>query len=202
MLQRSDSQMVQAIPAADMASVSVLRGDKAETAASNSERVWAIDLDQYAAGEGLFLEAARTGRIVRVSLQDALERWPAFAGSTRAARVASYLSAPLAIDSKFGGSLNLYSHQVHGFDDLDEKLLQVYTTAAVAAIANALRYTEINLLNAVAVRDSLLRALDRGASTVIADMTRTRFCDAATHTGRPCPGRGGRSRRVRRNGWW
>jgi hypothetical protein len=39
-----------AIPAADMARVSVLRGDKAETAAIGSERVWAIDSDQYAPG--------------------------------------------------------------------------------------------------------------------------------------------------------
>jgi anti-anti-sigma factor len=38
---------------------------------------------------------------------------------------------------------------------------------------------EIDLLNAVAVRDALLSAITRGASTVIADMTRTRFCDAA-----------------------
>jgi GAF domain-containing protein len=157
-LQRSVSQMVQAIPAADMASVSVLRGDKAETAASSSERVWAIDSDQYAAGEGPCLEAARTGKIVRVSLQDALERWPAFASSARAAGVASYLSAPLAIDSKFAGSLNLYSHQVHGFGDLDEKLLQVYTTAAVAAIANARRYAEMRT-----VAENLRIALDSRA---------------------------------------
>jgi GAF domain-containing protein len=142
-LQGSVSQMVQAIPAADMASVSVLRGDKAETVASSSERVWAIDSDQYAAGEGPCLEAARTGTIVRVSLQGAQERWPAFASSAKAAGVASYLSAPLAIDNKFAGSLNLYSHQEHGFGDLDEKLLQVYTTAAVAAIANARRYVEM-----------------------------------------------------------
>jgi anti-anti-sigma factor len=38
---------------------------------------------------------------------------------------------------------------------------------------------EIDLLNALAVRDALLSALAQGTSTVIADMTRTRFCDAA-----------------------
>jgi len=53
-LQRSVEQVTRAIPGADMASVSVLRGDvaTAETVASSSERVWAVDDDQYAAGDG------------------------------------------------------------------------------------------------------------------------------------------------------
>lgn len=56
--QRSVSQVAAAIPAADMVSVTVLRGSNAETVASTSERVWAIDSDQYAAGDGPCLEAA------------------------------------------------------------------------------------------------------------------------------------------------
>jgi anti-anti-sigma factor len=38
---------------------------------------------------------------------------------------------------------------------------------------------EIDLLNASEVSDLLLTVLNRGAAGVIADMTRTRFCDAA-----------------------
>jgi len=57
-----------------MASVSVLRGDTAETVAASSERVWAVDSDQYAAGEGPALEAVRTGEIVRVSVEQARDR--------------------------------------------------------------------------------------------------------------------------------
>ena len=157
-LQRSVNQVVETIPGADMASVSVLRGDKAETVASTSERVWAIDSEQYATGEGPCLEVARTGHIVRVNVREARKRWPAFARSAQAAAVESYLSAPLAIDEKFAGSLNLYGEQAHSFTDLDEKLLQVYTTAAVAAIANARRYAE-----ARDVAENLRRALDSRA---------------------------------------
>jgi GAF domain-containing protein len=143
-LQRSVEQVVQAVPGADMASVSILRDDSttAETVASSSERVWAVDDDQYAAGDGPCLEAARTGRIVRVGVEQATERWPEFARSARAAGVASYLSAPLHVDKEFAGSLNLYSEQAHGFGDLDEALLRLYTTAADAAIANARRYAQ------------------------------------------------------------
>lgn len=67
-LQRSVNQVIGAVPGADMASVSVLRGNAAETAAITRERVWAIDSEQYAAGEGPCLEAARTGQFVRVGV--------------------------------------------------------------------------------------------------------------------------------------
>ena len=73
-LQRSVDQLTQAIPGADMASVTVLRGGQAETVASSSEQVWAIDSDQYAIGQGPCLEAARTGQVVRVSVERAHER--------------------------------------------------------------------------------------------------------------------------------
>ncbi len=174
-LQRSVNQVVEAIPGADMASVSVLRGDKAETVASTSERVWAIDSEQHATGQGPCLEAARTGQIVRVSVREARKRWPAFARSARAAAVESYLSAPLAIDEKFAGSLNLYGEQAHSFSDLDEKLLQLYTTAAVAAIANARRYAE-----ARDVAENLRRALESRAviDQAVGALIATRGLDA------------------------
>ena len=158
-LQRSVDQLTSAVPGADMASVSVLRdGDGAETVASSSERVWAIDSDQYAAGEGPCLEAARTGQVVRTGVEQARERWPEFTRSARAAGVASYLSVPLAIDEKFAGALNLYSQQRHGFGDFDVALLRLYVTAACAAIANARRYAEARRL-----AGQLTQALDSRA---------------------------------------
>jgi GAF domain-containing protein len=154
-LQRSVEQLTEAIPGADMASVSVLRGERAETVASSNERVWAIDSDQYAIGQGPCLEAARTGKVVRVNVGKAQERWPEFARSARASGVASYLACPLLIDDQFAGSLNLYSEQGHGFGDFDEALLRVYVTAACAAIVNARRYARARSL-----ADNLVRALD------------------------------------------
>jgi GAF domain-containing protein len=141
-LQRTVDVLTRAVPGADMASVTVLHEDKGETVASSSERVWVIDSDQYAAGEGPCLEAARTGEAVRTSVAEALERWPQFASSARAAGVESYLSYPLLLDTEYAGSLNLYSEQTHGFADFDVALLQLYVTAANAAIANARRYAQ------------------------------------------------------------
>jgi GAF domain-containing protein len=157
-LQRSVNQVVKAVPGADMASVSVLRGDAAETVASTSEQVWAIDSEQYAAGEGPCLEAARTGQLVRVGVAETRERWPAFARSARAAGVGSFLSAPLFIDEKFAGSLNLYGRAPDSFDELDESLLRLYTAAATAAIANARRYAQARRL-----AENLRRAIESRA---------------------------------------
>jgi GAF domain-containing protein len=157
-LQRSVDQLTVAVPGADMSSVSVLRGDAAETVAASSQEVWGVDQDQYAAGDGPCLEAARTGQVVRAGTEGALSRWPEFARSARAAGVESYLSCPLFLDEDFVGSLNLYSMQPHGFADFDVALLELYVTAACAAIANARRYAR-----AREVAEQLTQALDSHA---------------------------------------
>ena len=76
----------------------------------------------------------------------------------RAAGVKSFLSAPLLIDEKFAGSLNLYGQQADSFDDLEESLLRLYTAAAAAAIANARRYAEARRL-----AENLRRAIESRA---------------------------------------
>ena len=157
-MQRSVDQLVESVPGADMASVTVLHGEAGETVASSNERVWAIDSDQYATGDGPCLEASRSRKVVRVGVEEALERWPEFTRSARAAGVASYLSCPLYIDDEFAGSLNLYSEQPHGFSDFDVALLRLYITAASAAIANARRYTKARSL-----AEHLNKALDSRA---------------------------------------
>src|ERR1700733_2425646 len=86
-LQRSVDQITGAVPGADMASATVLRGETGETVAASTERVWAIDQDQYAAGDGPCLEAARTGHVVRTGVEEASQRWPEFTSSARAAGV-------------------------------------------------------------------------------------------------------------------
>lgn len=139
-LQRVVDQLVSAVPGADMVSASVLRGDTAETVAASNATVWSIDEDQYAAGDGPCLEAARTHQVVRTGVAEAERRWPEFTRSARAAGVESYLSSPLIIGEEFAGSLNLYSEQPHGFADFDVALLRLYVTAACAAIDGARRY--------------------------------------------------------------
>lgn len=141
-LQRSVDQLTGAVPDADMTSVTVLRGDTGETVAASSKDVWEIDQDQYAAGDGPCLEAARSGQVVRTGVREVATRWPEFTRGSRAAGVESYLCCPLFLGEDFIGSLNLYSAERHGFADFDVALLELYVTAACAAIANARRYAQ------------------------------------------------------------
>ena len=105
-LQRGVDQATWAIPSADLVSVTVVRDDRAETIAANDERVRAIDSQQYAAGEGPYLEAARSSETVRANVERATALWPKFARIARGAGMASFLSSPLIIADKFAGSLN------------------------------------------------------------------------------------------------
>ncbi len=133
-------QVIQAVPGVDMASVTVVRDGKAETLAATDERVVSLDVDQYRTGQSPGLEAVTTGQLVRIEVNQAQRRWPAFAEAARTAGVGSFLSAPLPIDAEFIGSLNCYGWQHHGFRELDAQLLALYTTAVKAVLRSVRRY--------------------------------------------------------------
>ncbi|MFL6126958.1 ANTAR domain-containing protein [Actinophytocola sp.] len=133
-------QVVGAIPGADLASVTVLRDGTPESLAWIDRHTLAVDRAQYDTGEGPCLEAARSGRMQRVTVPDVAQRWPGFAAAADSLGIGSYLSAPLFIDEEYHGSLNLYGRQTHGFRELDAALLELYTTAAEAALRSARRH--------------------------------------------------------------
>jgi transcriptional regulator with GAF, ATPase, and Fis domain len=123
--------VVSTIIEADMAGVTLVDEDgRAETAACTDRRAVDIDLNQYRNGEGPCLEAATTGQIVKVRVDEVVERWPAFAADVRDIGAASYLSAPLRLGEAHAGALNLYSFGSHGFGDLDVALLRIFTSLA------------------------------------------------------------------------
>ncbi|GAA0260260.1 GAF and ANTAR domain-containing protein [Saccharothrix mutabilis subsp. mutabilis] len=146
------------IPDAENVSVTVVGAKGAETAAATDRKVVAIDVDQYAAGNGPCLEAARTERPVRVGVADARERWPEFSAAAERAGVKAYLSAPLLVEGSVLGALNLYSSEPRAFDPFDEALLRLFTTAASTAITGFRRYERSRELV-----KSLERALDSRA---------------------------------------
>lgn len=123
---------------ADMAGITLLTKDGgAETSAFTDRRVTAIDGEQYSLGEGPCIEAATTQRTVRVRFDDAVRRWPQLAGRLESEGVRSVLSAPLTLGSDNVGSLNLYSFDDHGFNDLDAALLRVYMTSVESTVVLA-----------------------------------------------------------------
>ncbi len=153
-------QVIQVVPHADMASVTLVEAEEATTAAASEDLVVDIDAVQYRAGAGPCLEAAATREIVRVDVATAHERWPEFARSAFDAGIASYLSAPLFIDDKHAGALNLYGRDPHGFPDVDGTVLEVYLAAVRAALRATARYllarTEAEHLRAALVSRAVI----------------------------------------------
>ncbi|WP_447002231.1 GAF and ANTAR domain-containing protein [Saccharothrix isguenensis] len=154
-LDRMCKQVTQAIPGVDEASVTLMADGRPGTAAATADVVAELDRAQYGLDQGPCLEAIRTGTLVRSSITDAADRWPWFARDADAAGFGSFLSAPLAVDVEHTGSVNCYSRSGHGFTELDEKLLDLYTATATAALTAHSRYR-----HAVDTTERLRAALD------------------------------------------
>lgn len=140
LIQQVCQHAVRVVPGADMASVTLLHSGQPETAACTNDQVFYLDRDQYQAGDGPCLQAASTGKLVRVTVDEAAARWPEFTRSARQAGVSSYLSAPLVVDEQHAGALNLYGLDGHGYRDVDASLVELYLTAVVSAVRSASRY--------------------------------------------------------------
>jgi GAF domain-containing protein len=139
-LHRVCQQAVHAIGEAESASVTLLGTDRPYVAATTGDHAHQIDHVQYQAGDGPCVEAAKIRQVVRVTVREVVDRWPAFATSSAEAGVGSYLCAPLYVDDEHHGSLNLYHSEHHGFSGLEAALLRLYTTSAEAALHSSHRH--------------------------------------------------------------
>lgn len=130
------------IPETGSATVSILRGDQPRTAAASHQWAAALDEHQYSELDGPCLEAARTGRLVRVQTTDS-NRWPQYCQAARDQQVAVAVGAPLLIDEDIAqtwAALNLTASSSQAFDPLDEALLELFTHALSTAINHAYRH--------------------------------------------------------------
>ncbi|HEX3733240.1 MAG TPA: GAF domain-containing protein, partial [Mycobacteriales bacterium] len=148
LLQQICEQVTRAVPGVDEATVTLLSKGRPHTAASTSETVTELDRDQYRTGDGPCLRAARTGKTVRVVVDDARREWPQFAEASYAAGMGSFLSSPLRLNQQHAGAINCYSRQGHGFVRLDVRLLQLFTAAAEAILRTHQRYAQVRELAA------------------------------------------------------
>jgi GAF domain-containing protein len=126
------------IPGAESTSITLLRGDKAFTAAHDGEMALAADELQYERGYGPCMDAGRGNVVLRVDDMRTEQRWPDYAARVGEQGVRSSLSVPLPYQGSTIGALNIYSTQVAAFDSPDslEAGLEVAQTVAVA-VANA-----------------------------------------------------------------
>ncbi|MCI2237877.1 GAF and ANTAR domain-containing protein [Paenibacillus sp. TRM 82003] len=126
-----------ALPGAEAVSITLLRGDKAFTAAHDGKMALDADEMQYARGYGPCLDAGRAGQVFVVEEMATEERWPDYCRHAAAAGVGSSVSLPLPVQGRTLGALNCYSSRPRSFGEDDVALGQEVAAFVAIAVANA-----------------------------------------------------------------
>ncbi|SNR61523.1 GAF and ANTAR domain-containing protein [Blastococcus mobilis] len=127
------------IPGAEATSITLLRDDKAFTAAYDGEMALAADELQYERGHGPCMDAGRGGVVLRIDDMNTEQRWPEYVSHVRTnTPVRGSLSVPLPYQGSTIGALNVYSSRPAAFAPPESLAagLEVAETIAVA-VANA-----------------------------------------------------------------
>jgi GAF domain-containing protein len=126
------------VPGAESTSITLVRDDKAFTAAHYGEMALVADEMQYEEGYGPCMDAGRGGVVLRVDDMRTEQRWPDYVPRVLAIGVRSSLSVPLPYQGSTIGALNIYSSQPAAFASPESLAagLEVAETIAVA-VANA-----------------------------------------------------------------
>jgi len=127
------------IPGAEATSITLLRNDKAFTAAYHGDMALAADELQYEKGYGPCMDAGRGGVLLRIDDMATETRWPDYVARVQAETgVRSSLSVPLPYQGNSIGALNNYSTKPAAFASPAslEAGLEVAEVVAVA-VANA-----------------------------------------------------------------
>jgi GAF domain-containing protein len=137
-----------ALPAADMAGISLLGEDgRPTTGVFTDPDAPEIDAAQYASGRGPCLDSWRQRRIVRVDDISRADTYPEFAAAALAHGVRSTLSLPLIAGEDAAGALNLYSRTLGGFTAADEEPGTLLASAAAIVLVNASAYWQATQLS-------------------------------------------------------
>jgi GAF domain-containing protein len=125
-----------ALPGCEAASITLIRGDKAFTAAHDGQLALDADELQYERGYGPCMDAGRAGQVFLVEDMAAEQRWPDYARHAAAHGVRSSLSVPLPFQSATIGALNIYSSRAHALGGEDQALADQVTPWVALAVGN------------------------------------------------------------------
>jgi len=126
------------IPGAESTSITLIKGDRAFTAAHFGDMALAADELQYQEGGGPCMDAGRGNVVLRVDDMENEQRWPDYVARVSSTGVRSSLSVPLPYQGSSIGALNVYSGRPAAFDSPDSLAAGLEVAEIVAvAIANA-----------------------------------------------------------------
>ena len=130
------------IPGSEATSITLVRADKAWTAAYSARLALDADELQYAEGYGPCMDAGRTGMPMVVTDMRTEERWPTYTPRVVKRGVLSSLSVPLPFQGVTIGALNNYSREPDAFGDESLALANEITTYIGIAVMNADAHAE------------------------------------------------------------
>jgi GAF domain-containing protein len=129
------------VPGVDEASVTLVEGEHARTAAFTGDAALALDERQYERDYGPCLDAAQTGGLVVIPDTGADQTYPVFALEAKRVGVTHTLSAGLPVAQRTIGAINLYGRDGRGFPQESLELATAFASYAAVAIANAALYS-------------------------------------------------------------
>lgn len=122
---------------ADGVSVSLRRRGELATVVATDRTISDMDAHQYATGEGPCVSASVEGRRFHAQSIESETRWPAFTPRARALGINAVLSAPLLVDDRPVGALNIYSLTEAAFRAEDEELASQFASEASVILSSA-----------------------------------------------------------------
>jgi GAF domain-containing protein len=126
-----------AMPGPEAASITLIHGDHAWTAAYDGRMALDADELQYEQGYGPCLDAGRAGQVLSIEDMRTEQRWPEYAAQAAERGVGSSLSLPLPFQSGTIGALNTYSTEPHAFRETDIALGQEVASWVALVASNA-----------------------------------------------------------------
>jgi GAF domain-containing protein len=113
-----------AMPGAEAASITLIRGENLFTAAHDGQMALDADELQYERGYGPCVDAGRAGQMFLVEDMRTEQRWPDYAQHAAAQGVLSSLSMPLPFQGATIGALNTYAGRPKAFGEQDVVLAE------------------------------------------------------------------------------
>ena len=126
-----------AMPGTEAASITLIRGENAFTAAYDGQMALDADELQYERGYGPCMDAARAGQVFLIDDMRTEQRWPDYARNAAALGVGSSLSIPLPFQGATIGALDTYAGRPHAFGEADVALGEDVASWLALAVSNA-----------------------------------------------------------------
>jgi GAF domain-containing protein len=134
-----------AVPAADMAGITMLVDGRPRTGVCTDPEAEEIDAAQYANDSGPCLQAFRRQQVYRIDSTYTDQRWPEFTAAAAAHGITATLSLPLAARGEALGALNLYSRD-GPFTDQAAHRAEDFAVQASILLANVSVYWDARQL--------------------------------------------------------